>query len=78
MTIKKSLILLFFTKGFFHSPFVSENRNALRHSRRFEKILPLYMLDYKDESEGTDGWVPLVTIADTDQQKMLGFDKYGT
>ena len=29
-------------------------------------------------AEGTDGGVPLVTIADTDQQKMLGFDKYGT
>ena len=27
---------------------------------------------------GCDGGVPLVTIADTDQQKMLGFDKYGT
>ena len=42
------------------------------------KILPLYMLDYKEESEAAAGWVPLVTIADTDQQKMLGFDKYGT
>ena len=47
-------------------PFVSENRNALRRSHRFEKILPLYMLDYKDESEATDGGTPLVTIADTD------------
>lgn len=57
---------------------MSENRNALRRSHRFEKILPLYMLDYKDESEATAGGVPLVTITDTDQQKMLGFDKYGT
>ena len=29
-------------------------------------------------AEGADGGVPLVTIADTYQQKMLGFDKYGT
>lgn len=57
---------------------MSENRNALRRSHRFEKILPLYMLDYKDESEATDGGTPLVTIADTDQQKKFDFDKYGT
>lgn len=29
-------------------------------------------------AEATAGGVPLVTIADTYQQKMLGFDKYGT
>ena len=29
-------------------------------------------------AEGAAGGVPLVTIADTYQQKMLGFDKYGT
>ena len=29
-------------------------------------------------AEGADGGTPLVTIADTDQQKMLVFDNYGT
>ena len=29
-------------------------------------------------AEGADGGVPLVTIADTAQQKKFDFDKYGT
>ena len=29
-------------------------------------------------AEGTDGGVPLVTIADTAQQKKFDFDNYGT
>ena len=36
------------------------------------------MLDYKEESEAAAGGVPLVTIADTAQQKKFDFDNYGT